>query len=182
MDAKAPARAPVVVAVQLTQECGGPAQDPGQQDVGVGVVANAGSGLPRVAVVELVGPHDAVDVVAVGRRVVGRHAGEAANDLNDQLHADLGQVDPVVTRLDVLNRCCRRWPDPRAVAGGSCRASRNRTDVEELAGRLVAAVAAALPRKQRSGQPSGVCRGLRLAEPPVPVQQDRAGQRPAAAG
>jgi hypothetical protein len=61
-----------------------------------------------VALVELVGPHHAVDLVAVTLRVVVRNRGPEARDLEHQLGAVVAQELPVVGGLVVNDLALRR--------------------------------------------------------------------------
>ena len=143
--------------------------DPGDHDVGVGVVAQPALRRPRVLLVELVGSHHPVDLVAVARGVVVRERGPEAGDLEHHLR-------PVVEHeLDVAGRPVvvpdvvedRRVHVALVVAEVRLPAPGERVEVHDLG--LLLAVAAALPRVHRAAVAGRPRRSARLPQPARPV-------------
>ena len=126
-----------------------PAEHPHGHDVGVGVVVEAGFRCIRIAVVKLVGPHHAANLVAPALVVECGDARPEAGDLEDQLRAvELQKLD-VVGDLEVLPDVVGDGAADVALQVGVVGhpALRARVQVELLG--FLLAVAAALPREHR---------------------------------
>ena len=149
--------------------------DPGHHDVGVGVVAQAALRRARVPLVELVGTHHAVDLVAVACRVVVRDRGPEPGDLQHQLGAVVAQELQVVSGPIVLPHVVEdRGVDVALVVTEvGIPLARQRVQVHHLG--LLGAVAAALPREHRAPEACLPGRRPRLGQPAVAVHQQPAG-------
>ena len=128
----------------------------------------------RVLLVELVGAHDAMDLVAVALGVVVRDRAPEAGDLEHHLGAVVAQEVEVVGRLVVVPDVVedRRVDVALAVAEVRVPVPRQRVEVDDL--RLLAAVAAALPREHRARVARRACRRPRFAQAPVAVHEQLA--------
>jgi len=123
--------------------------------------------------VELVRPHDAVNLVAAARLVQRRDARPEARDLEDQLGAVELQELEVARHLVVLPDVVGdRGPDVTLqVRVVRHPVSGARVQVHLL--RLLLAVASALPREHRTLETCVPRRGACLVEPAVTVQEQR---------
>ena len=143
--------------------------DPRDHDVGVGVVPKAPLLRPRVLLVELVGPHHPMDLIAIAFGVVMRERGPEAGDLQHHLRPvvehELGVAGRLVVVPDVVED--RGVHMALVVAEVPLPASRERVEVDDLG--LLLAVAAALPRVHRAAVAGRPRRPAGLPEPARPV-------------
>ncbi len=151
-------------------------REPCRHHVGVRVVVQPGSVRVRVSVVVLVGAHHATDLVPIARAVVGGQRCEEACDLDDELRAVEAQERQIAGDLVVLPDVVgdRQTDVALAVRVVGHPPARPRVQVDDLA--LLAAVAPALPREHRAGEPFGARRAHGLRQAPVPIAQQRARQ------
>ncbi len=144
---------------------------PCRHGVGVGVVVDAGLLRPRVAVVILVRPHDAADVVATRSFVEGRETRHETCQLEEQLRPPGAEgllvPRPLVVLPDVVGDGHRDVPLQVGVVRQPAPGAR----VEMHRLRLFASVAAALPREHRPALPRRAGRGTRLWQAAVSVEQ-----------
>ena len=152
------------------------------EDVGVGVVAHTAAGLAWVAVVELIGPHNCVDVEPVVARVVDGQGRVEAADLDQQLSAGFGEEWHITGGLLVLDDAVCDGQAYVALSMGVVGKPSSRDQVEKLGRGFVATIAAGLPREHGPGQTGGAGGGSRRIQPPIPVGQQVAGQLWAAQG
>ncbi len=122
-----------------------PQQDPRRHDVRVGVVVHAVRGRRRIAGVELIRPHDAVDDVPVAAMIVGGDAAPEPRDVDDHLCAVVGEELQVAGGLVVLPHVVGHGDAHVAlpVSGVGQPPARYGVQVDPLA--LLAAVTARLP-------------------------------------
>ena len=99
----------------------GALEQPGDHDVGVGVVVDALAGPVGVAVVELVGPHDAAQVVPVGGGVVLGQVDPEPGDLHEEFGAVVGEERVVGGDLVVLPHLVRDGQADVVLAAGVVR-------------------------------------------------------------
>ena len=152
-DAQPPAQRLRAARGEQRQHLAGDVAQPRHHDVGVGVVAQPALARVRVLLVELVGAHHAVDLVALALGIEVRDRRPEARDLEHHLRAVVGQERLVIGGLEVVPDVVEdRGVDvPLVAAEVRFPAARERVEVDALG--LLGALAPALPREHRAPEP-----------------------------